>query len=175
MTLPIISDSHGYGRRIGVILDKLRAIHESPDGMIFLGDGAREVIMNIPENIKLYAVLGNCDDTGRDIYDESGETVPLERLEVIGGVRMLIMHGHRYFVKHSLNEAIFRAAALNADILFFGHTHQPFYKTIPAGEEVSGMPIKKTLHVFNPGALQDGSFGLLTVRNGEILLSHGRV
>lgn len=175
MTVPIISDSHGCGARIHGVLEKLRAIKEDPKEAIFLGDGARNFLMSLPEDIKLYAVLGNCDDTGREIYDGEGETIPLERIEVIGGVRLLIMHGHRYFVKHSLNEAVFRAASLNADILLFGHTHVPFYKTITAGEEVGGIPLKKTLHVFNPGALRDGSFGLLTVRNGEILLSHGRV
>lgn len=175
MTVPIISDAHGGGARIHGVLEKLHAIKEYPKEAIFLGDGARNFLMSLPEDIKLYAVLGNCDDTGREIYDGEGEIIPLERIEVIGGARVLMMHGHRYFVKHSLSEAIFRAASLNADILLFGHTHEAFYKTLPEGEEVGGIPLKKALHVFNPGALRDGSFGLLTVRNGEILLSHGKV
>ena len=174
MTLPIISDSHGYGRRIGSIFERLAAINERPDGMIFLGDGAREIVMNTPEDIKLYSVLGNCDGLC-DIYDNDGEIVPLERLEVIGGVRILMMHGHRYFVKHGLSEAIFRANNLSADILLFGHTHLPVYKMMRAGEEISGEPLKKDLHIFNPGALADRSFGLLTVKNGKILLSHGKI
>ena len=98
MTFPIISDSHGYGRRIVSIVDRLAAINERPDGIIFLGDGAREVIMNTPEDIRLYSALGNCDGIC-DIYDNSGEIVPLERLEVICGVRILMMHGHRYGTK----------------------------------------------------------------------------
>ena len=173
MTVPIISDSHGCGVKIYNVLAKLKAIKEDAREMIFLGDGAKNFIMTLPDDIKLYAVLGNCDGDV-DIFDGSGEIVPLERVEEMGGVRILMMHGHRYFVKHSLNEAIFRAAALNADILLFGHTHNAFYKTIPEGTEVSGMPLKKPLHVFNPGAFADGSFGLLTVRNGEVLLSHGK-
>ena len=174
MTFPIISDSHGYGRRIGSILERLAAINERPDGIIFLGDGAKEVIMNTPEDIRLYSALGNCDGIC-DIYDNSGEIVPLERLEVLGGVRILMMHGHKYFVKHGLAEAIFRASRLNADILLFGHTHLPVYKTMMAGEEISGEPLKKDLHIFNPGALADRSFGLLTVKDGKILLSHGKI
>ncbi len=174
MTVPIISDSHGCGVKIYNVLAKLKAIKEEPSEAIFLGDGARNFIMTLPEDIKLYAVLGNCDGD-IDIFDSEGELIPYERIEVIDGVRVLIMHGHRYFVKHGINEAVFRAATLNADVLLYGHTHEAFYKTLPEGTEVSGLPLKKPLHVFNPGALCDGSFGLLTVRNGEVLLSHGKI
>lgn len=178
MTVPVISDSHGYGRRLQKILDKISAIGERADEIIFLGDGAREVIMNAPDGARLYAVLGNCDhpyDSAYDIFDSEGNTVPLERLEMIGGKRVLIMHGHKYGVKVELSRAIERAAALEADVLMYGHTHVPYYKMLPAGSEIAGLPLKKALHVFNPGALMNGCFGVMTVRNGEILLSHGRV
>ena len=178
MTLPIISDAHGYGARINKVLEKLSAIREEPSEMIFLGDGARNFLMCVPESIKVYAVLGNCDDTsvfGSDIYDKEGNIVPYERIEEIGGVRVLMMHGHKYGVKVELSRAIARAAKVNADILLFGHTHVPFEKSLRVGEYVGDVCLSKPLHVFNPGALENGRFGLLTIRNGEILLSHGNV
>ena len=168
ITLPIFSDSHGYGSRLRTVLERLSAIGEEPSEMIFLGDGARNFLMSVPEKTKVYAVLGNCDDTsvfGSDIYDKDGEIVPFERIEDIGGVRILMMHGHRYGVKGSLEKAIERAEKVGADILLFGHTHQPLEKRIP----------EKNLLVFNPGALADGRFGLLSINGREILLSHGTV
>ena len=178
MTIPIISDSHGYGAKINKVIEKLRAIKEEPVGLIFLGDGARNFLMNVPEGIKTYAVLGNCDDTsvfGSDIYDREGDIVPFERIEDVGGIRLLLMHGHKYGVKVELSRAIARADDVGADVLLFGHTHVPFEKELPAGSESGVRTLRKRLFVFNPGALENGSFGLLTVKNGEILLSHGRV
>ena len=178
MTVPIISDSHGCGTKFRYVLEKLRAINEEPAEVIFLGDGARNFLMCAPDGIKIYAVLGNCDDTsvfGSDIYDKEGNIVPFERIEDIGGIRILMMHGHRYGVKVELSRAIVRAESVGADLLLFGHTHIPIEKTLPAGSEMNGVRLSKKLHVFNPGALQDGNFGLLTVKNGEILLSHGKL
>ena len=178
MTVPIISDSHGYGAKVNRVIEKLRAIKEEPSEILFLGDGARNFLMCVPEGIKTRAVLGNCDDTsvfGSDIYDAEGNIVPYERIEDVGGVRVLMMHGHKYGVKVELSRAIARADDLGADILLFGHTHVLFEKELPAGSEVGSRILKKRLFVFNPGALENGSFGLLTVKDGAILLSHGRV
>lgn len=174
VTIPIISDAHGRGVRADLILEKLRHIGESADGLIFLGDGTREILYRISESVRVYAVKGNCDGS-LDIYDDDGNCVPEERLEIIGGKRVLMMHGHEYSVKSGTAWAEARAVKLSADILLFGHTHTPFYTTLPKGSTVEGTTLERPLHIFNPGALADGSFGLLTIRNGEILLSHGRV
>ena len=179
MTVPIISDSHGRGGRLADILNKLSLIGEAPDELVFLGDGARDLIRSLPDGIRLYAVYGNCDNFGGavdiDIVDGEGNVVPAERIEDICGKRALLMHGHKYGVKGGLNHAIVRAAMLGADILFFGHTHEPLYQRLPAGSVYGDVILSKELHVFNPGALEKGSFGILTVRNREILLSHGRI
>ena len=179
MTIPIISDSHGRSRKLGDILQKLSAIGENATELIFLGDGATELIRNLPEGIRLYAVYGNCDNYGGalslDIIDGDGNVVPAERIEEICGKRVFMTHGHKYGVKGGLTHAISRAALLGADILLFGHTHEPYLQRIPAGSVFGEVTLSRDLHVFNPGALENGSFGVLTVRNGEILLSHGRV
>lgn len=179
MTVPIISDSHGYGRKAETILEKLSHIGDNVSELVFLGDGTRDLIRRLPESIRVYAVYGNCDNFGGavdiDILDNDGNVVPAERIETICGKTALLMHGHKYFVKGGLSLALERAAAVGADILLFGHTHQPLCQRIPAGSVLGKITLSKDLHVFNPGALVDGSFGVLTVRNGEILLSHGRV
>ena len=174
VTIPIISDSHGYGRRAEIILEKLGHIGENPDELIFLGDGTRELLERIPENLRVYAVKGNCDGY-LDIYDDDGNCVPDERVEMIGGKRVLMMHGHEYSVKGGTAWAVARAVKVNADLLLFGHTHIPVYTTLPEGSVVEGATLERPLHIFNPGALAEGSFGLLTIRDGKILLSHGRV
>ena len=179
MTVPIISDSHGYGRRVEAVLDKLEIIGERAKELIFLGDGTGEFLRRVPEDVRVYAVCGNCDSfggaTGLSMIDGCGEPVPDERIEIFGGVRVLMIHGHRYYVKNGMSLAVERAVALDADILMFGHTHMQINKMLPAGSEEYGVRVNKRLHLFNPGALIDGSFGLLTLRGGEILLSHGRV
>lgn len=179
MTVPIISDSHGNSRRLSSILQKLAVIGESASELIFLGDGATELIRNLPSGIRLYAVYGNCDNYGGalslDIIDGDGNVVPAERIEDICGKRIFMTHGHKYGVKSGLSSAIARAALLGADILLYGHTHEPYLQRIPAGSVFEEVTLSKDLHVFNPGALEKGAFGVLTVRNGEVLLSHGRV
>ena len=157
-----------------LILEKLRHIGERANELIFLGDGTREILYRLPEGVRMYAVKGNCDGL-LDIYDDDGCCVPDERLEIIAGKRVLMMHGHEYSVKSGTAWAIARAVKLNADLLLFGHTHTPIYTTLPKGSTVEGTALERPLHIFNPGALAEGSFGLLTVRDGEILLSHGHV
>ena len=174
MTYLILSDSHGYGRRALEVLDRLSVINLSPQGIIFLGDGTRELLGRLGDISPVYAVLGNCDGF-IDLYDSDGLIIPEERLEIFDGKRILMLHGHRYSVKGGLSLAVKRAAELSADVLLFGHTHSPLCTTLPKGEQYGDVILSRPLHVFNPGALMERSFGLLTIQNGEILLSHGRV
>ena len=176
VTIPIISDAHGYGRRAETILERLERIGECPRELIFLGDGTRELLQRLSQELCVYAVRGNCDGfSSFDILDSRGEAIPSERLEIIGGKRLLMMHGHEYSVKSGLALAVNRAVSLEADALLFGHTHMPVCEILPKGSVVGGRSLDKALHVFNPGALIEGSFGILTVRDRELILSHGRV
>ena len=155
----VISDSHGRERKLEDILFTLGSLspRERIDEVIFLGDGARGMTERAEEErVRLLAVLGNCD--GSTVIDGSGEMIPEERIETVCGKRIFMIHGHTYGVKGGL-----------------GHTHMPLATYLPSGDESFGFAIPKALYVFNPGALLSGSFGIFSVSNGNILLSHGQI
>ncbi len=145
----VFSDSHGYPDHM------LRAIRaESPDQVIFLGDGEgdlRAVRREFP-GLTVHSVRGNCD---------VGSASPaLLRMET-EGTKIFATHGHAYHVKMDRDYQRLRYAALEADarIVLFGHTHVPYH------ERVWGMEI------MNPGAIGYGSrpsYGVVTVDNGAV-------
>ena len=165
MTLLVISDTHG---RIDRVRDVLR-IHSEASAVIFLGDGLRD----LPEELiccerpRLYAVSGNCDP-----FSVGGFSLGEEALLDFGAYRFLLMHGHRHGVKSGRENALAYASVRGADVLLYGHTHVPEERYIPADGD--GRPT----WVFNPGSLgapQDGvpSYGLIQIRDRQILFSHG--
>lgn len=159
----IISDVH---TRRGAVADVLMRRIRPIDALIFCGDGLSSVC-NLDGGINVLAVAGNCD-ASRTLMHISGfrEDVPYERVLNLDGKRILLLHGHTRGVKASLTAAIYAAREVDADALIFGHTHTPehFY--------VEG---ERRLEVFNPGALKDGYFGTLEIRNGVMMFSHGRL
>ena len=169
MTIPIISDSHGSGYRAEYIFERLKRCGEHPTVALFLGDGARDIEDGIPKGCELISVAGNCD-AWTSLFDGAGNEIPDERLEILGGLRIFMTHGHKYSAKSSLVPLTLRARELNADIVLFGHTHEPLLREIPADEKYP-----KPLLIFNPGSLRSGSFGLLTAVCGKPLLSHGEI
>ena len=169
MTIPIISDSHGSGYKAEYIFERLGGCGDHPTVALFLGDGARDIESGIPEGCKLISVAGNCD-AWTSLFDSDGGEIPDEQLEILGGLRIFMTHGHKYSVKSTLIPLILRARELNADIVLFGHTHDPILRELPADEKYP-----KPLLIFNPGSLREGSFGLLTVVGGKPLLSHGKI
>lgn len=167
MNILIISDSHGRRDLVREVIDRTH-----PDAILFAGDGLRD-LPDVDPSCEVYAVRGNCDFvTFADPVD--GEC-PEETLVLLGGIRILLVHGHRYGVKSGLGAAIARAAARQADVLVFGHTHTPVELCIrPDADSSYGTSLEKPLWVFNPGSLgYERSFGTLTIRNGQILFGHG--
>lgn len=163
----IFSDSHGHAERIEEVL--LRQIRQ-PDAIFFAGDGLRDLGRAGLDDRTVYAVLGNCDWFSPD------PSMQTERLLSFGGRNVFLTHGHLYNVKHGYGALLVHAAKIGADIVIFGHTHVPHLETISQGSEVGGVVLERPLYLFNPGSLvADGSFGTLTVRNGQILLAHGRL
>ena len=167
----IISDVHRRERGIAEVLKRqIRPI----DALIFCGDGLyalNRIDEKADTHVNVFAVWGNWDATSRRLIYASGyvEDVPEERVIFLEDKKLLLMHGHTRGVKHSPVAAIAEARRQGADALIFGHTHDAvcYLDRGEAGE--------KPLWVFNPGALEDGNFGTLEIRNGEMLFSHGKI
>ena len=160
----IFSDSHGKTKNMQEIIDRQGGdLH----AVFFLGDGLRDVDSLDSGSSELYYVRGNCD-----VFAPLAED---EELVFFGGVRIFMTHGHRYSVKSGYSAAAEKALRKGADILLFGHTHQPLCVLINEGEKIGDTVAKKDLWIFNPGSIEEGHFGLLTVRNSKILLNNASI
>ena len=169
MTLLVISDSHGRPDHIRKAIHRVR-----PNGILFAGDGLRD-LTGIYAPCPLWAVTGNCDWSPAFILNGQTAEADTEELLTVEGVRILLMHGHKYSVKSGLLLAVYRAMELNADILVYGHTHEPMELHLLPHDERSLISVSKPLTVFNPGSLGEdgGSFGTITIREGQALCGHG--
>lgn len=163
-----LSDSHGSTKNI---LEALMRQIKRPDGIIFLGDGLRDLAYCELYDIPVYSVCGNCDSKLFPIELRSPDEMILD----FYGKKIMITHGHKYDVKSGLSRLIYAAVEKNADVVLFGHTHDPIEMYLDMdGSDI----INKPLYIMNPGSIgsYDGDFGVLTItKNGEILLSHGRL
>ena len=164
MKIIVLSDSHGSS------LDINRALKKHPDAdlAIFLGDGVDDFFSNQPRfpEIAFMAVRGNCDIGTADKYSlRAAEEITLE------GKRIFFCHGHTYGVKGGQGNLISAAHAREADIALFGHTHTPTEQYLPEDEDGGA------LYLVNPGSIGRDShtYALITIRDGGILVSHGRV
>lgn len=158
----IFSDSHRA--TLGMRSVITRCI-DGLDGVIFLGDHYDDtefIAAELPE-LTLHAVAGNCDISSKYLAPEYRE-----KILCLDGVRVLITHGHGHGVKWGLGPIEQYARAKGVDAVLFGHTHERVER------------YSDGLYIFNPGSVsqpRDGtpSFGVLTVQDGQILLSHGNV
>ncbi|CAB1262365.1 metallophosphoesterase [Clostridium sp. MT-14] len=111
MHIGVISDTH----RDRKFVDRVKSIFSGMDTIIHLGDNVQDVL----QIEKFYRgpiinVKGNCDFS---------VSVPSERVEVIGGKKFFITHGHRYDVKYDLSRLKYKALEEEADVVLFGHSH----------------------------------------------------
>ena len=164
MTLLIVSDTHGRSDR----LKRLFEMHKNVDALIFLGDGLSDLeragVQNY--NFTVFAVRGNCDALGGSLLTIcAGEEITFN----FEGINFYALHGHTRQVKASLTNVIYSASEKGADVLLFGHTHEPLLTYI-SSEEYN---LSRPMYLFNPGSLASYSYGLCEIRKGQILLSHG--
>ena len=115
MRVLVISDTHGYHEPLIDIMAE-----DGPfDTLIHCGDleGEEQAIMNLtgPE-CACVMVAGN-----NDFF--SG--LPKEKIIDIEGHRILITHGHTYYVSMGTTILKDEAAARDVEIVMFGHTHKP--------------------------------------------------
>ena len=116
MKFIVFSDSHGD------VDHMIRAVRlENPALCFFLGDGEYDLtrLQRRFPSLPVNAVRGNCD---------LRSTLPRALTCTAGGVRIFATHGHLYGVKHDpiYRELCEAALAENADVVLFGHTHEPF-------------------------------------------------
>jgi len=163
----VFSDSHGSTRVMS------RAIHDNlqnggVDHIFFLGDGIRDfdTITNEYPSIPAEAVYGNCD-SGFTTYAMLSNAV-YESCLTVGGVRFLLMHGHKLDVKTTYQRAADYAIAKKTDILLFGHTHRKEDITIDGSDGGS-------VRMINPGScgMYNASFALLNIVNGQVVCGFG--
>ena len=151
MRILVFSDSHG---RTNPMIDAIAKF--APDAVIHCGDHYDDamVLKECFERLPVYAVKGNCD------YNCSAPEARPKRIEVLGGVRFLITHGHMERVKMGYQNLYYTAREAEVDIAAFGHTHEEYCQK------------KDGLWMLNPGAAGSygyGSFGVIEVENGKIL------
>ena len=115
MKILIVSDTHGRERNLEKVLEKTEPI----DHLIHLGDveGSEELICTMTD-APVTMVAGN-----NDYYSD----LPREEIITLGKYRVLLTHGHYYYV--TMNEEYLKKEAKDrgADIVMYGHTHRPAY------------------------------------------------
>ena len=147
----VFSDTHGST----FIMQKL--LDSPPAGLtsvFHLGDGSEEaeLLMQKYPQYAYIGIKGNCD-----FYDrQHRETVFTER----GEVKFMLTHGHVYGVKSSLDMAAINAAAEDATVVLYGHTH------------IQDDRVVKTaignVRTVNPGTARMAEYALITVDDGAV-------
>lgn len=149
MRVLIVSDTHGREENLIRVLKNIGPL----DYMIHLGDSesGEERIRGLAP-CPVYMVNGNCDYFSR---------LPDSAVVKMEGHRILITHGHYYYVSVGIRDLAEDAKANNCDIVMFGHTHRPYFDQSDPH-----------LTVLNPGSLsfprQDGhhpSYMIMTLGN----------
>ena len=146
----VVSDTHGNEWALW------QALEEQPAARVVfhLGDGAREaeeVASRCPDR-EFHLVRGN-NDWGR--FGQLAET----GLAIVAGKRIFFTHGHQYGVKMGLYRVACAARERRADVLLFGHTHEPL------------VDYDDGLYILNPGSLSYGrpTYGLLDITEAGIV------
>ena len=150
MKILIVSDSHGSTRVIRQALEE----HPEIKTALHTGDGALDMNEFANTGLCFYRVRGNCDGD-----------IPMEDTEVveIGGVRLLLTHGHLFKVSYQTDALVKRAKAEGCSAAVFGHTHRALTEN------------RDGVLLINPGTSnrsrsKDGkvSYALLEIENGDI-------
>lgn len=142
----VISDTHGFHENLKKAVEKERPF----DRVLHLGDteGYDPVIMDIV-GAPVDFVAGNCDWASAQ---------PEEKTVSVGGVKIMMVHGHEYYVTTGMEVLLHRAAVSECQVFLFGHTHCPYQNTYQG------------VLVANPGSISrprqvgyEPSYGVLTI------------
>lgn len=129
MNILIISDTHGRHGNLEKVLEKEKDL----DLLIHLGDLEQgEDYIQALVNCKVEFVAGNND------YFSS---LPYSKVLEIEGTKILITHGHTYYISVDTTMLEEEAKKLEVDIVMFGHTHIPM------------LEVKDNIVLLNPGSI----------------------
>ncbi|MDO4547666.1 MAG: metallophosphoesterase [Clostridia bacterium] len=143
--LGVISDSHANYSS----LKKAAKMFGDVDAIAHLGDLVSDCEYLRVADKPVYSVAGNCD--------YASHSSPKEIVINIAGRKILMCHGHAYYVKLSLTRLMLRAREAGADVALYGHTHIP------------GVDMDRGILFVNPGALTLGSLCVIEFReNGPV-------
>lgn len=152
MRILVFSDSHGQATAMK------KAIEAQPtaEAIIFLGDGHNdfEYCKKFIGNKRFYTVKGN-----NDFHCE----YPLRQIINEGGENIYICHGHYEYVKSTLSGLLTKAKANDCQIALYGHTHRQ------QTDYCDG------IHIFCPGALYNGEYGVIDITDKGIICIGMRV
>lgn len=137
MKLLVLSDTH---RRIDDALNVVKTT-KNLDYIIHLGDLAADA-KRLSEMLRrdVISVKGNCDGD----FSERNYKI----LEAECG-RILLIHGHKQYVKSGLGNLYYRTMELNCVAAFFGHTH------------VAEIVAESGITLINPGSIGEPRPGAL--------------
>lgn len=145
MKLLAVSDTHGYISKAAEAIEK-----EQPDYILHLGDMCKDCI-ELEEtypNEKIIGVIGNNDSQFR--YPE----FPLERFFTLCGKKIFMCHGHEYYVRGGVWKLAEHAREIGADIVLYGHTHEPY---LDQTDEIT---------IMNPGSIC--TYGVIEIDDNEV-------
>ena len=129
MKILIVSDTHGRHSAFDKALKEAGKI----DALVHLGDteGGEDYIEAVC-GCPAYVLAGN-----NDFFSN----LPSEKTLQIGKYRVMITHGHRYYIGMGNEMLKEEATAHGVDIVMYGHTHKPV------------IDISDNIVAINPGSL----------------------
>jgi len=157
MRVAVFSDTHGKLAGLARVKERLGAL----DLLLHAGDHFNDAA-KVAEGLglapeKVHAVVGNCD---------MGQRGPEECVLDVEGVRILLVHGHRFDVKSTLQRVFYKAEEIGAHVVIFGHSHVPVSLW------------ERGVLLFNPGSYSEprvqgpATCGLLIVEAGSVQAEH---
>ena len=156
MKILVFSDSHGND----IYMRKAIKMHPDAEAIIFLGDGTSDFLALPSSNSAKLYVRGNCD------WHPSHSNIPLIDSITLNGKKIVFLHGHTHGAKSGMDTIYALGKDMSADIVLFGHTH------------VAAEHYDDGIYYLNPGSIGGVSapptFGIITLRENGILLSHGK-
>ena len=141
MKIVVASDSHGNKNLVDFLFS-----NEKFDCFVFCGDGIDD-FTNYFDDSRLEIVSGNCDWFS-NFFDE--------KTLVLCNRKIFVTHGHKYFVKNSLEKLAKVAKKIGAEIVLYGHTHKQYIKYIDG------------VYLVNPGTLKKGQYVVFELQENGV-------